>query len=115
MLDPQGRVVASCSGFILERFSIRLWDAETGAELTVLEGHTNAISGLAFSPGGDVLASKSADGTVRLWNGDTDTQLATFDVVPGNKYSPGDLAFSPDGKLLVSDGGDGTLRLWGVH
>ncbi|NWT49220.1 STRN4 protein, partial [Chroicocephalus maculipennis] len=34
----------------------------------VLEGHSDAIWGLAFNPAGDRLASCSADGTVRIWD-----------------------------------------------
>ncbi|NWX78736.1 STRN4 protein, partial [Alca torda] len=34
----------------------------------VLEGHGDAIWGLAFNPAGDRLASCSADGTVRIWD-----------------------------------------------
>uniref|UniRef100_A0A8B9N2M8 Striatin-4 n=1 Tax=Accipiter nisus TaxID=211598 RepID=A0A8B9N2M8_9AVES len=34
----------------------------------VLEGHRDAIWGLAFNPAGDRLASCSADGTVRIWD-----------------------------------------------
>jgi WD40 repeat protein len=115
VFNPGGGLVASSSGFIVEKFSIRLWDTKTGAELTVLEAHTSAISALAFNLAGDLLASKSADGTVRLWRVETGQQLATLDVAPGWKYVPGDIAFSPDGKLLVSDGGDGTLCLWAVY
>ncbi|NXN76851.1 STRN4 protein, partial [Himantopus himantopus] len=34
----------------------------------VLEGHGDAVWGLAFNPAGDRLASCSADGTVRIWD-----------------------------------------------
>ncbi|KAM6225822.1 striatin-4 isoform 2-T2 [Porphyrio hochstetteri] len=34
----------------------------------VLDGHNDAVWGLAFNPAGDRLASCSADGTVRIWD-----------------------------------------------
>ncbi len=45
---------------------IRLLDAATGKLRAVLEGHTDAITSLAFHH--DLLASGSRDGTVRLWD-----------------------------------------------
>uniref|UniRef100_A0A8C0H923 Striatin 4 n=1 Tax=Chelonoidis abingdonii TaxID=106734 RepID=A0A8C0H923_CHEAB len=41
---------------------------DPGVLSNVLEGHTDAIWGLAFSPSKNRLASCSADGTVRIWN-----------------------------------------------
>lgn len=47
---------------------IRIWDIETGSELTTLTGHTIGITTLTFSHDGKVLASGSSDGTVLLWD-----------------------------------------------
>lgn len=35
---------------------------------TILEGHTDAVLSVAFSPDGDMLASKSKEGTIKIWN-----------------------------------------------
>jgi WD40 repeat protein len=35
-----------------------------------LEGDTNAVTAVAFSPGGDTITSGSWDGTIRLWSDD---------------------------------------------
>lgn len=43
----------------------------------VLEGHGDAVWGLAFNPAGDRLASCSADGTVRLWDPRRDAAAAS--------------------------------------
>ena len=66
---------------------------------------------LAFSPGGRLLASADADGTIRLWNpatGQPAGRPIRADVGGGADA----LAFSPDGRLLASVGTDGTIRLW---
>ena len=47
---------------------IKIWDIETGSELTTLTGHTIGITTLTFSHDGKVLASGSSDGTVLLWD-----------------------------------------------
>jgi WD40 repeat protein len=46
--------------------TVRLWDAETGALLTTLEGHT--VSCCAFSPDSTRIVTASADKTARLWD-----------------------------------------------
>jgi WD40 repeat protein/HEAT repeat protein/uncharacterized protein YjbI with pentapeptide repeats len=48
--------------------SIHLWDCKTAECLWVYEGHTHAISALAFSHGGGKFASAALDGTVRIWD-----------------------------------------------
>uniref|UniRef100_A0A5F8GF64 Striatin 4 n=1 Tax=Monodelphis domestica TaxID=13616 RepID=A0A5F8GF64_MONDO len=53
---------------------------DPGVLSSVLEGHGDAVWGLAFSPTSHRLASCSADGTIRIWNpsGDSPACLCTF-------------------------------------
>ena len=67
---------------------------------------------VAFSSYGILLASASEDNTVRLWDVETNTNIATLE---GHERRVNAVAFSPDGRMLASAGGDGPVRLWNVE
>ncbi len=78
------------------------------SQFDVLEGHEGLVVFLSFNPQGTVLASSSADGSVRLWDVASRTEFAAF---PHGHEAMG-LSFSPDGALLASGGTDGVVRIW---
>jgi WD40 repeat protein len=49
---------------------VRLYNAETGAELEVLKGHHGPVHTVRFGPDGKEYASGSEDGTIRIWQTD---------------------------------------------
>ncbi|CAI9292148.1 unnamed protein product [Lactuca saligna] len=51
--------------------SIMMWDVSNGRCVTPLVGHTSCVWSLAFSCEGSLLASGSADSTVKLWDVNT--------------------------------------------
>jgi WD40 repeat protein len=75
----------------------------------VLEGHTEPVWSLAFSPGGKTLASGSADTTIVLWDVAHGTDVRTL---TGHAGGPAAVVFSPDGRTLAAGGDGGTVRLW---
>src|SRR5208283_5731880 len=90
--------------------SIRIWDAVNGgASLRNFHGHMEEVTGVAFHPSGQQVASVSADQTVRLWNLDTVEHHQTLTGHQGPVWSA---QFSPDGQRVVSGSADRTLKVW---
>ncbi|MFY9610031.1 MAG: hypothetical protein WAU45_15610 [Blastocatellia bacterium] len=90
-------------------FSIKVWDAQTGAELNSLAGHNNFVNGLAFSRDGRTLASAGYDSTIKLWDLASGRELRTL---KGHSGSIAALDFTADGRFIVSGSDDGSARLW---
>jgi len=104
-LGPDGKYFA----LSLERENaVRLYEVASGHQ-TLLAGHRDFVSGLAFSPDDQVLATGSMDGTIRLWETATGKSLA---VLPGHVEEATDVAFSPDGRTLASVSHRDSIKLW---
>lgn len=76
--------------------SIRLWDAATGALLQTLEGHSDLVSSVAFSPEGNLVVSVT-NKAVRLGDAATGALLHTLD---GHSSWVRSVALFPHDKLL---------------
>ena len=109
--SPDGNLLAS-AGFDTH---IRLWkmqEAQPGAGVRMLTGHTNWVITLAWSPDGQTLASASWDLTVKLWDVERGGVRETLSGHTDPVYR---VAWSPDGRLVASCGVDKTIRLWDVE
>ena len=73
------------------------WDPR----LQKLEGHTDSVGSVAFSPDSQLLASGSGDRTVRLWNPATGEQLQKLEVSAIIRI----VSFSSKGPFLETDRG----------
>ena len=80
-----------------------------GQGLTRLEGHTDYVTSLTWSPDGALLASGSRDSAVRVWDARTQRCVS---ILRGHSELVLAVAFSPDGSLLASAGSDRNVRLW---
>ncbi|OMJ95589.1 hypothetical protein SteCoe_1010 [Stentor coeruleus] len=74
-----------------------------------LEGHTESILCIQYSPNGNSLATGGGDANVRIWDVDTETPYRTL---KGHNNWVLFVSWSPDGQTLASAGVDGNIRLW---
>jgi WD40 repeat protein len=109
LFSPDSRVLFSASGNFFFG-NIQSWDVPEGVERPLLRDSTGMVTGLALNPAGDLLASASEDGKIRLWDA-AHTLLAEW---KGHDAPARSVAFSPDGSLLASGGRDAAVRLWDV-
>ena len=78
-----------------------------------LEGHSDPVLSLVFSPDGLTLASGGVDETIiRLWDAKTGALRNTLE---GHTQHVNSVAYSPDGQTLASGSHDGTIRLWDAN
>ncbi len=94
-----------------ETNALLVWQSDSPDMLTTFTGHSDAIISAAFSPDTTLIASTSADQTVRVWDIETGEMLHTF---VGDAQTVVHVAFSPDGQTLASAGRNLPVRLWSV-
>jgi WD40 repeat protein len=108
--SPDGRQLA----LAVEKTVAAIHDAATGLELHRLGGHQDFVSAVVWSPKGDVLATGSRDGTVRLWDPATGNQTANLDA---DDHVEG-LQWQADGTRIAAvtsrGSGTGQVRIWDV-
>src|SRR6185312_3834858 len=87
--------------------------AKRRVPLAVLErglvGHENWVYSVAVSPDGTWAASGSDDRTVKIWDLEIGTCLATL---KGHKDDVKSVAITPDGKTILSASNDTSVRVW---
>ncbi|KAK4248937.1 hypothetical protein C7999DRAFT_30627 [Corynascus novoguineensis] len=84
-------------------------DADWNACVQTLEGHSDWVWSVAFSPDGQRLASGSGDTAIKIW--DTASGSCAY-TLEGHGYLVLSVAFSPDGQRLVSGSRDEKIKIW---
>lgn len=122
--SPDGRYLVSSSGDgtlgetaedNLDR-TVRVWDVETGENITVIDPQSGFVRDIAFSPDSTMVASASWDsasgGTARVYDMRTGEEIRRFfahrDVLTS-------VEFSPDGTQLVTASWDKSIKFWDLE
>jgi WD40 repeat protein/uncharacterized caspase-like protein len=87
----------------------QIWDVASGREIGALKGHGRAVSKVAFSRDGKLVATAGTDNTIKIWDFAAKRELISL---AGHASIIDSLDFSPDGSLLASAGEDGSTFLW---
>jgi WD40 repeat-containing protein SMU1 len=114
--DQSGLVTGSSDGLI------EIWDASQDYKQLKLDlpyqqkdellGHDRAVTALAISNDGTMLASGSDEGKVKVWRVDTGKCLRTIEA---HQNAVACMSFSPDGSHILTGGRDGMVREFGLR
>ena len=75
--------------------------------IKTLEGHSDWVSSIIYSPDGKYIASRSRDKTIRIWEIASGQCIKTL---TGHGESIYDIVYSPDGKYISSGSSDKTIK-----
>lgn len=90
--------------------SVRIWDAQTGAELHRMM-HEGEVQSVDFSPDGRLVASASSDKSVRIWDANTGRQLLNL----SHNSQVISVKFSNDGLRVDTTCIDGRNYTWDLE
>ncbi|MAT40556.1 MAG: hypothetical protein CL946_13245 [Ectothiorhodospiraceae bacterium] len=104
VIDPLSRWVASTRGN-----SVVILDIADGARIQTLNGHSGAVRSLDVSDDGRVIASGSADNSVRIWN---TFHWRQSNVLTGHSGTVNSVDLTSGGLQVISGSDDNSVRVW---
>ncbi len=88
----------------------KVWDADSGNQLLVLDGHDGAsVSDAQFSDDGNYIVTAGQDNTAKVWDAKTGQIISSL---VGHTDFVLTAAFSHDGNYVYTAGYDNTIRKW---
>ncbi|AUT00698.1 hypothetical protein CLI64_09970 [Nostoc sp. CENA543] len=106
--SPDGKIFVSAGW----DGKVTIWQREqivNASQLTTFLAHRDIIQNLIISQNGKLLATASADKTVKIWDIPTQKLLLTL---KGHQDRVTSIIFSPDNQTIVSGSADKTVKIW---
>ncbi len=101
-VSPDGQfLLASYGGFNSQKCDVVMFDAKTGKQLRIFNGHSNTVRTVSWLADGKHFVSSGLDHTIRVWNKDQDIELFKLFSFENSKDW---VAVTPDGHF------DGTQK-----
>ncbi|KIJ11672.1 hypothetical protein PAXINDRAFT_171708 [Paxillus involutus ATCC 200175] len=109
-ISPDGSLLASAS----DDHTARLWNTVTRQPFGRVLQHSDMVYTVAFSPGGQFVATGGRECIIFLWDISQEGVIATAAVISGGNRDLGiaSLRFSPDDKTFACASFDGTCTVW---
>lgn len=90
----------------------KVW-SENGKLVAKLEGHTDEVSKICFSPNGSLVLTASGDKTARLWHmSDVSEDGICLQVMSGHDNELFSCAFNYTGDAILTASKDNTCKIW---
>ncbi|TMC23744.1 MAG: hypothetical protein E6J34_01595 [Chloroflexi bacterium] len=87
-----------------------VWNPTTNRTQTLFQLHTNPIEAVSWDASGQIVASSSASGVVRVWKAADGQEIHGFYQIGNVRLRT--VAFSPVGMQLAVGADDGKVRIW---
>ncbi|KAF2759615.1 WD-repeat protein-like protein pop3 [Pseudovirgaria hyperparasitica] len=104
-ISPDKRFLAAAGHHTIKLFDIK---GSNPTPLTIFEGHTNNITGVAFHCEGKWMVTSSEDGTVKIW----DTRSGNIQRNYSHGIPVNDVVIHPNQGELISCDRGGNVRVW---
>ncbi len=85
-----------------------LWDVNLGTKRRILDGHTDQITGVAFTSNSRFAVTSSLDGSVRVWDSQTGADVCSLYGYQTSNWA----VVAPDGRFDVTSLEDTGLLHW---
>ncbi len=110
--SPDGKRLISGSGEDHKDNSLRLWDLESGSQVSTLTKKGGFIYSAAFSPDGKKIAAVSTFRKVMLFDAASGSLIAEFEVKGADLTK---VSFSADGSRLLIGSREGVIRIYDIE
>ncbi|KAG8957405.1 hypothetical protein FRC03_010191 [Tulasnella sp. 419] len=105
--SPDGKTIVFCKGK-----TAVMWDLDAAFLLKTLEGHSDNVTCVTFSPSGAYIASGSKDHTAMIWDANAGGDLVM--TLDGHSSTISAIAFSSDDTQVASGSKGHNVAVWDI-